>query len=557
MYRSPSPVGIFKGDIKFVILSDTTKPYMKKILFPLIISVLMVSNIQAQNPLDLEFHRLAARRFIFSNNIPLSEFVPSEIVSFESMHPAFAICTSGAQCDTTFSPTISEGRLVLTHDSANGEASFYVGAVNPYATYDIDIQSLEADRKGSLETGFELSRLSLMDRVQLFARISGKDRGIYVRVFEGGNIERENILSDYVPDGPFTLRAQLYGNSAGFFVEENGMTTYIGHIKVEDHFTSSLDFRKVDVAANSVFNVYSNLQGKSVISGASSYLSSGVGQADIRVITYEDLTPYIDEGRLWFTFSCRGLGINQSCQGVLSLDPSVFDPRLEGVIVFDHGDGLLRNDYSSHLFYDRNAGEWHAYACDFGGTAYTDGRSGTGLLTAVSSKDPRKGYSVMKASRIGTDKIKGHHEDPCIFFDAGAGRWRLLSSVFTDNNIICGTFESDTWDGPMTPVVEPVEMNATGTSIQKVGDTYYCFMGGHGNLRVHSYPDLKTLGELDLDLQPHWPKPAGRVWASIVPLPEGYPYSYFLLTMDRPNFPDVKGPNWSYGALYFFGASYK
>ncbi len=43
-------------------------------------------------------------------------------------------------------------------------------------------------------------------------------------------------------------------------------------------------------------------------------------------------------------------------------------------------------------------------------------------------------------------------------------------------------------------------------------------MGGHGNLRVHAYPSLELLGELDLDLQPHWPKAAGRVWASLVPL---------------------------------------
>ena len=26
------------------------------------------------------------------------------------------------------------------------------------------------------------------------------------------------------------------------------------------------------------------------------------------------------------------------------------------------------------------------------------------------------------------------------------------------------------------------------------------------------------------------------------------------LMMDRPNFPGVKGANWSYGALYLFGA---
>ena len=91
--------------------------------------------------------------------------------------------------------------------------------------------------------------------------------------------------------------------------------------------------------------------------------------------------------------------------------------------------------------------------------------------------------------------------------------------------------------------------------MQQIGGKYYAFMGGKGHLRIHSYPDLQELGELKLNLQPHWPNPAGRIWASVVPLPEGYPYRYVLLTMDRPNFPQVKGANWSYGALYFYGAN--
>ena len=108
-----------------------------------------------------------------------------------------------------------------------------------------------------------------------------------------------------------------------------------------------IDFRSVEEAAEATFNVISNSCGRVEVAGARSYLSTGIGQADIRLVSYEDLSPYMDQSRLWFTFSCRGIDINQSVQGVLSLDPSVFDIRFEGVIVFDHGDGLLRNDYAS------------------------------------------------------------------------------------------------------------------------------------------------------------------------------------------------------------------
>ena len=259
---------------------------------------------------------------------------------------------------------------------------------------------------------------------------------------------------------------------------------------------------------------------------------------------------------MWFTFSCRGIDIFQSAQGVLSVDPSVFDVRFEGMIMYDHGDGLLRNDYASHLFYNRQTQEWCAYACDFGGTYNRDGRSGTGLVIGTSKRDPRRGFSVMKARKVEPTHVKHHNEDPCIFYDTDVKKWRLLTSVFK-NGIVSGTFESDSWNGIFTPVADPIKMNSTGTSMQRIDGKVYVFMGGLGELRCHSYPDLKLKGELNLDLQPHWPKPAQRVWASLLPLPEGYPYKYVLLTMDRPNFPGTPKPNWSYGALYFYGANPK
>lgn len=504
---------------------------------------------QSESPMELEFHRLAARRFVFSNNIPLSEFVPSETVAFESMHPAFlpgeGVAVPGR---SAFKPIFSEGRLRMDESCGTGPVSFYVGGVNPYATYEVTVHSLS----GGAEAGFELARLGLGERVQLFARSDGE---ICLRVVNHGDVVSEMSYPRSLPSGEFILRAQMYGKTLGVFVEKDGHSEYVGHLLEEDNFGGVIDFRDRCTAQESTFNVIGNLRGVAEISGARSYLSTGIGQADMRLVTYEDLTPYWQDDRLWFTFSCRGIGINQSAQGVMSLDPSVFDPVLEGMIVYDHGDGMLRNDYSTHLFYDRKSGSWRAWACDFGGTADTDERSGTGLLTAESAHCPLKGFSVMKARRVENDRIPGHNEDPCIFYDKDARKWRLLTSVFLDDSIVSGMFESDNWDGPFTRIAGPIGMNSTGTTIQKVGGTLYCFMGGaDGNLRIHSYPDLEYLGELNLDLQPHWPDPAGRVWANIVPLPDGYPYRYVLMTMDRPNFPGITSRNWSYGACYYYGA---
>jgi hypothetical protein len=510
--------------------------------------VFVASTAVARTPLDITFQRLAVRRFIFSNNLMLNEFIPSEIVSFQSMHPAFVVAEKHeAQSDEAFRPKIREGKLVLDKSCGKSVASIYMGGVNPYATYDLEIARYE----NSSETGMEWACLGLRDRIQVLAKLPD---GVAVRIFKDNQLVRDTTFGCTFSKDGFSLKVQFYGRSLGVFLTQNGETAYLGHLPVKEHFGDVLDFRKPEVVQNCTFNLISDLRGETVINKVSSYLSSGMGQADIRAVSYEDLSPYMEDGRLWFTFSCRGLDTPQSVQGVLSLNPSVFDVKFEGMIVFDHGDGLLRNDYAAHLFYDRNTKEWRAFACDFGGSFQKEGRAATGLITAVSQRDPRKGFSIMKARRIEPEMLEGKNEDPCIFYDAGADKWRLFTSAFVSGNITARMYESDTWNGKFTVITQPIEQNSTGTSIQKFDGKYYALMGGKGNLRVHSYPDLKELGELKLNLQPHFPQPAGRIWASVVPLPEGYPYRYILLTMDRPNFPKVKGASWSYGALYFYGS---
>ena len=66
----------------------------------------------ADDVLALQFQRLAARRFVFSQHIPLAELAPAETVDFTSIHPAFLVSSNDTPvCDTAFVPTRSRGRL--------------------------------------------------------------------------------------------------------------------------------------------------------------------------------------------------------------------------------------------------------------------------------------------------------------------------------------------------------------------------------------------------------------------------------------------------------------
>jgi hypothetical protein len=344
-----------------------------------------------------------------------------------------------------------------------------------------------------------------------------------------------------------TLRAQMSAVGVNLFLESAGRTVLIGCSDFAKHF----DLRERKRIQQMDFAIRSDLKAGAevLLAGASSCLSPGSGQADIRAVTDEEGAPLLDEGRLWFTMTVRGRTLPHPLQGVFSLNPSVFDLRFEGIIVFDMDDGLLRNDLASHLFRDSKSGEWRGWTTGFsalGGTGRTEEKA---ILAISSVKDPRRGFSIMKAHPIG---IAGAHEDPHGIYDKEAGKWRLLLCEH-GKKYRAGMWESDHWDRGFTRLAGPVEMDSTGTMLQKFGNKRYALFGSADRkIYIRTYPNLEPAGELKVDLPPWNDQNGTRIWPNVIPLPEGYPAPYIALMMDRVNFPGMPKPNWTYGALYLY-----
>ncbi len=289
------------------------------------------------------------------------------------------------------------------------------------------------------------------------------------------------------------------------------------------------------------------------VASARASLSAGIGQADVRFVTRgRDNALYMENGRAFFTFSARAYG---AYQAVASFDPSLFDVRLEGVILFDYGDGELRNDLASHLFLDDEEGFWKGYASNFSTGSDALGKRAEGGLNAVwSERSPLHGLVVMRAKPLG---LKGMNEDPCVTWDKEKRQWSLFVSEFTPKGIRASLLQSPEWDGGFRAVAGPVAQDSTGTTIARIGGVRYCFSGSADRAcYVYSYPDLLMRGKLHFDFPP-WDDTCrnGRVWPCIAELPHGYPFRYVLLTMDRANFPGMPKPNWTYGGLCFYGAN--
>jgi len=511
------------------------------LIFSLLLPLLLMAeqHATARDACALSFNRIGVRRFIFSNNLPLGSLEPSEIVARESMHPAFLPGDTLA-VDTHANISCTNGNV----DIAAPGATFYVAGLNPYATYEVAITQLDGDA----EVALDWATYGLKKRVQVIA----STRKIALRLVHGNTTLQEHLLTDTPPRPPFTLKAQLYGMSAAVFVTKNNDTVYVGDVSGEKSFRTFCDFRDRTLAHASTFNVAAHVPatGRVLLGSAKSYLSAGIGQADMRLVTHKDGSPYWEGNRIWFTFSARGLRLDQMTMGVMSLDPSLFDFRYEGMIVYDHGDNLLRNDHVAHIIFDQENNRWLTIGCDFGGVAGREGRGGSQLVLAETAHSPLHGFSVLTQARA-FDKIPGKHEDPCLIYDAAAKKWRLLTCAMPAFHT--ELYESDNWDGPYTRIAGPTPDNSTGVQIQMIGGKRYCLSGNaKGPILIYTYPDLRYHGELNVGLQPHWPKGAGRIWPTIFPLPEGFAYPYMAIMMDRPNFPGVKGSTWSYGALYLY-----
>lgn len=513
----------------------------------LVLSVVVLSGMARAEvtPEQLEFRRQATQRMIFdrTQEIPLAGLNPSKVVGLDLMHPLVGTPVGDPKFE------IHEGSLRISAQQPS-RADRWIGGFNPFASYDISLDKFS----GSGEVGI-LFRDSSQDS-HLGASLvvsSGTCLAIrWVVVKEG----KEVVRQDYpLPDGlpavfPLRFRVQMLAVGVNLFLESKGQSHLIGYPDFSEHF----ELRQKSLMHRFEFCLHSELSaGASVVIGEmTAALSPGCGQADIRAITRPDGEPLIDEGRLWFTMTVRGRGLPHPLQGVFSMNPSVFDLRFEGIIVFDTGDGMLRNELASHLFYDPASKEWRGWTVGFSAYGKEAKTKQKAVLAVSSTRDPRKGFSIMRAKPVGLPP--GMHEDPHGIYDADAGKWRMLLAEHA-GNFRASIWESDAWDHGYQRLSGPVEMDSTGTSIQKIGSKRYAMFGSADRkVYLRTYPGLEPAGELNLHLPP-WDDQSGtRIWPNVLPLPEGYPARYLALMMDRLNFPGMPKQNWTYGAMYLYHA---
>ncbi|MEM9671961.1 MAG: hypothetical protein AAF992_05160 [Bacteroidota bacterium] len=505
----------------------------------LIVTVNNVGNSQVL-PSEIQFVRQGVQRMIFDEeqSILLAKLEPKAVVGLSTMYPIRHYLSEKAEV------SVSNEQLVIQSEQKT-RTGIWLGGFNPFATYSIDLASCS----GEGEIGFEFSDTNQQE--QFIITVLVKDTlltGVQLKVTKNDEVIAEesvavNLTGQESIKGKIIL--QMLGSGLVLYSHNQGLPKVIG----QSDFNTYLDLRSKHCIHSFQSSLYLQLlEGQVAINQAKIALTTGVGLADIRAITYENGDPLLDKGRLWYTMSIRGRALPHHIQGVFSMNPSVFDVRLEGVILFDRDDGLLRNEIASHIFYDRTQDLWRGITTGFSAFANPDEEKKQ-LLVVESKRDPRFGFSVMSATPFG---VVGDIEDPHLLFDAEAGKWRMLTCVNQDGYKAI-MLESDYWNKEYEQIAGPVKHNSTGTSLQKIGDKLYAFSGSkEREIFIYTYPDLAEVGTLQMDLPP-WNETSGtRVWPNVIQLPEGYPFKYVALMMDRFDYPGMPEPNWTYGAIYLY-----
>lgn len=266
---------------------------------------------KAQTPPDeIKFVRQGVQRMIFDRDqsIPLARLDPGNIIGMSVMHPASHYLENHS--------TISvRGDQLVIQSGEETRTGIWFGGFNPFATYSIDLASFS----GEGEIGFEFSDAKNME--QFFIRVGFKESvltGVTISVVKNSSVIADESIAVNL-EGCETLKnriiLQMLGSGFTLYMQDKGLPEVIG----QSDFNHHMDLRSKECIHSFQSHLFLHLKGgEVVVDGVEMALTTGVGLADIRAITFENGDPLLDQGRLWYTMSVRGLALPHHIQGVFS-----------------------------------------------------------------------------------------------------------------------------------------------------------------------------------------------------------------------------------------------
>lgn len=426
-----------------------------------------------------------------------------------------------------FTENVSGGKYYFS----GGEAVRYISPLYHFAMNVITVSELNGECGFAFTHGGDCVKITLCNTGALS-----------VRFICNGRSEKTELPFEFSQG--MSLGVLVRSKFFDVYINRDGYRQYICTYTAEEFENSSAEefFRSTTVGA--VFS------GSVVCCGAEVYDDSGVAQADIRPVCFENGEVFTENGRVFLTASLR----NQAggCQGVLAWVPGTAEFELTGTVFFDAGDGVWQNDVATCLVFDRRTQKWLLWVCSFS--------HGHILGHAELAGDVRCGRNVVDITLVtplsesDDDTVFGGKkgdEDPALTFDEKRNKWLLaVCRVCKEGGYRYFFFESGEPFGNFTCVGSGVKGSETGGSFLRYGGELYFICGNsfeeHSCYRVYKYGDFTEPQTLKFDFADG----GFRGWGSVFKVKQGTRERIYHLTFDR-----CKGSeeyNWSYGNIYCF-----
>lgn len=293
-------------------------------------------------------------------------------------------------------------------------------------------------------------------------------------------------------------------------------------------------------------------------------LTSGSAQADIRTLTFEDGSPLIHDGCLYYSMTSRTAGAGLCIYrltlgtGQLSLCGIV-----RGRVVEEGAEPAFWRMAAGHLMYHRPSGLWQLTASCHAGEVTNRRKPIHRLYVATSRNDLRYGVNTIDCTPLQYQSPQQGDEDGQVYYDDELRRWvlvyasRFLPDGTKSPHYILRLQTSKHSNHGFSGHTCATDLNATGITCTRVGGLRCVLSGdqaseGRNVYRAYTYShrrgevEFSPAGQLDIDLTDG----GFRGWNNVTPIPDGAGTRYVLLTFDRT--PSTQENNWTYGRLYLY-----
>ena len=305
-------------------------------------------------------------------------------------------------------------------------------------------------------------------------------------------------------------------------------------------------------------------RGQTPLTDMHAALSSGAAQSDIRTLTYEDGSPLIERGQLYYSMTSRTAGAGL-CIYRLTLGTGQLElcGIVRGRVKEEGHEPAFWRMAAGHILYHREKGVWQLCAsCHAGGVSNRQQRIHK-LYHAISHTDLRFGITTLDCDPLDYEGAQIGDEDGQIYYDDELRRWVLVyASMYMPNgekapHYVLRLQTSKRPDGGFKGSTCAADLSATGITCSRIGGVRCVLSGDQARdnrnvYRAFTYKNMKgkvefqSAGELDIDITDG----GFRGWNNVTPIPEGDKTRYVLLTFDRTQ--STKENNWTYGNLYLY-----